>query len=150
MVRTTNIVADGLGRISSEKNSSRIADPLSECLGVRGHDLEVLRSKPVGERDAFLKIGDKDNRAKIAPASARDFFARESRQLPRDRGLDGTGEARVIGDQNRLRGGVVLGLREEIGGDPFVLIGLFNSSLAHCMSLTRRRGFVIPPGCWLP
>ena len=92
---------------------------MTERLGVRGHDLEMLRSKPIGERDAFLKIGDKDNRAKIAPARRRDFFAREISQLPRDGGLDGTGEARVIGDQNRLRGDVVLGLREEIGGDPF-------------------------------
>src|SRR5580704_17065864 len=99
MVRTADIVADCLGRKGSKKNSSRIADPLTDRLGVRSHDLEVLRSKTVGERDAFLKIGDKDNRAKIAPACRRDFFAREKSQLPLDRGLDGIGKVFVIGDQ---------------------------------------------------
>src|SRR5580658_6785231 len=112
MVRTAYIVADGLGRISSEKNSTRVADPLTDRLGVSGHDFKMLRGKPVGERDAFLKTGNKDNRAEIAPARRRDFFARERSQLPRDRGLDGIGEAFVPGDQNRLRVGAVLGLRE--------------------------------------
>src|ERR1700732_4301206 len=76
MVRTAYIVADGLGRISSEKNSTRVADPLTDRLGVSGKYLKMLGGKPVGERDAFLKTGNKDNRAEIAPARRRDFFAR--------------------------------------------------------------------------
>ena len=147
MVRTADIVADRLGRIGAEKNSTRVADPLTERLGVRGHDLEMFWGKPVGERDAFLKIGDKDNRAEIAPARRRDFFAREISQLPRDRGLDGTGEARVIGDQNRLRRGVVFGLREEIGGDPFGIgaIACNNQDLGRPSDHVDANGAENPP-----
>ena len=43
-----------------------------------------------------------------------------------DGGGDGAAEAGVVGDQDRLRRGVVLGLGEQVGGDPgriVVLVG---------------------------
>ena len=52
--------------------------------------------------------------------------ARQRGKLGLDGGSDGAAEARVVGDQDRLRRCVVLGLGEEIGGDPggiVVLIG---------------------------
>ena len=100
MVGTAHIVADGLGRISAQKNGARIMDPFAESFGVRGHDFEVLRSKLVGERNAFLQIGDENNRAEVAPARRRNLSSCETSQLPLDRDLDGAGETRVIGDQD--------------------------------------------------
>ena len=56
-----------------------------------------------------------------APAIGR---ARQRRELRRDRLLDRVGERGVVGDQDRLRAGVVLGLRQQIGGDPVGIAGL--------------------------
>ena len=59
----------------------------------------------------------------MAPKSRHDAAAtdaaRQGFQLPLDRALDSVGERRIVGDQDRLRGGVVLGLRQQVGGDPF-------------------------------
>ena len=41
-----------------------------------------------------------------------------------DRLLDRVGEIGVVGDQDRLRAGVVLGLGQQIGGDPVGIAGL--------------------------
>ena len=60
----------------------------------------------------------------IAPGRARDFRARQCFQLRFDRLLHLACERRIVGDQDRLRGFVVLGLRQEIGGDPVGIAGL--------------------------
>ena len=60
----------------------------------------------------------------IAPGRAGDFRARQCFQLRLDRLLHLVCERRVIGDQDRLRGFVMLGLRQEIGGDPVRVSGL--------------------------
>ena len=66
----------------------------------------------------------------IAPKSRHDAPATAPRgsvvELRGHRLLDRIGERRVVGDQDRLRRGVVLGLRQQIGGDPVriaVLVG---------------------------
>ena len=43
-------------------------------------------------------------------------------QLPLDRRFDRLRERRVVGDQDRLRRGVVLGLRQQVGGDPLGIV----------------------------
>ena len=45
-----------------------------------------------------------------------------SLNLPLDRRLDGVAEAGIVGHQDRLRAAVVLGLRQQIGGDPVRII----------------------------
>ena len=65
-----------------------------------------------------------------APKSRHDAPATFSRgncvKLACDGALDRVGERRVVGDEDRLRAGIVLGLRQKIGGDPIriaVLVG---------------------------
>ena len=63
----------------------------------------------------------------IAPNLRQDFSrdrgARQRAQLRRDRGLHRVGKRGVIRDENGLRAGVVLSLREEIGCDPVGIAG---------------------------
>ena len=63
----------------------------------------------------------------MAPKSRHDapatFSRGKSRQLALDRALDRVGKLCVVGDQDRLRAGVVLGLRQQIGGDPVGIAG---------------------------
>ena len=48
----------------------------------------------------------------------RDVGARHARKLGLDGRSHAVGEGGIVGDQDRLRGGVVLGLRQKVGGDP--------------------------------
>ena len=67
---------------------------------------------------ACVEIAHEDDRAEVAPRGAGHRAARQRRQLRLHGALDRGGERRVVGDQDRLRGGIVLGLREQVGGDP--------------------------------
>ncbi len=62
----------------------------------------------------------------IAPFSSQLIVARapgrQGRQLLLDAGRDGVGEIHVVGEQDRLAGFVMLGLAEQIGGDPFGIV----------------------------
>ncbi len=64
----------------------------------------------------------------MAPKSRHDGSRDAARgsvfKLRLDRLLDLVGQRRVVGDQDRLRAGVVLGLRQQIGGDPVGIAGL--------------------------
>ena len=64
----------------------------------------------------------------IAPKSRHDAPATAPRgsvvSCAVDRLLDRVGERRVVGDQDRLRRGVVLGLRQQVGGDPVGIAAL--------------------------
>ena len=77
----------------------------------------MLRREPVDQRQRGLKRRAEDDRAVVAPARAGDLGARQVGELAVDFGLDRAREARVVGDEDRLRGLVMLGLRQEIGGD---------------------------------
>ncbi len=58
----------------------------------------------------------------IAPKSRHDCdatrAARQCLELAFHRALHRIGKRRIIGDQDRLRGGVVFGLRQQVRGDP--------------------------------
>ena len=58
------------------------------------------------------------------PALAGDVAARQGLELALHGGFDGGGEAGVVGDQDGLRGGVVLGLRQQVGRQPFGIVVL--------------------------
>ena len=55
----------------------------------------------------------------LAPAISR---ARQRLQLTLDGGGDGIGKGGGVGHEDRLRGAVVFGLREQIGGDPVGIV----------------------------
>ncbi len=78
----------------------------------------MLAGDAVGQRGGFLERGHGDHRAELHPALARDFGARQQRHLPLDLGLDGVGQPRVGGDEDRLRAAAMLGLRQQIRRHP--------------------------------
>ena len=72
---------------------------------------------------ASFRSGDEDDRAEIAPACCRRLGAVQRLQLALDRALrPPCAKRRVVGDQDRLRAGVVLGLRQQVGGDPVRIV----------------------------
>ena len=104
--------------MGADEDRAGVADLGGERVGVAGLDLEMLRRQTVDERDRVGEARHHDDGAEIAPARAGDVAARQGLELAGERFLDGVGERRAVGDEDRLRRGVVLGLGEEIGGDP--------------------------------
>ena len=98
-----------------EEDRAGVVDFRRKRLRVAGHDLEVLRREPLDERQRRLQCRTKDDRAIVAPARAGDLFARQRGELPLHLGRGGAGERAVVGDEDRLRRLVMLGLREEVG-----------------------------------
>ena len=65
-----------------------------------------------------------DDRAVVAPACARDLLARQqSPARARRRPRPSSANAGIVGDQDALRRGVVLGLGQQVGGDPVRIVG---------------------------
>ena len=118
MIRTTDIVADRLGRVRPEKNRARVADAARQRLGVGALDLEVLRRDSIDERHRLLKRADHDDGTEIAPGGAGNLGARQACELRRHGALDHVRECLVVGDQDCLGAGIVLGLRQKVGRDP--------------------------------
>ncbi len=120
MVGPGDIVADRFGRIAAEKDRAGVVDPLGQRLGVVERQLEMLGRDPVDQRRRLAP-----NRATrmIAPCAsqlARAISrARQAGEVALDRGF-ATAAAKSASSviEDRLRRVVVLGLRQQIGGDP--------------------------------
>ena len=73
-------------------------------------------------RSASGIASSSDRTRMMAPKSrqlrAGDLCARQRRELALDRRVDRVGKRALVGDQDRLGGGVVLGLRQQVGRDP--------------------------------
>jgi hypothetical protein len=104
--------------VRADKDRAGIADFRNQRLGVLGDDLQMLGRQLIDQRNRVGKFRNGDDGAEIAPRRAGDFGARQCLELRLHRLLDLIGERGVVGDQNRLRAGVVLGLRQQVGGDP--------------------------------
>ena len=83
----------------------------------------MLGGDGIRKRHRLIEVLHQDDRAEILPRGPRDFRARQRGKLRLDRARDIVGERCIIGDQDRLRVGVVLGLRQQIGGDPAGVAG---------------------------
>ena len=73
---------------------------------------------------ASSSVPDHDDGAEIVPRGARDVGAGQRRELGLHRAFDLGGEPGAVGDQDRLRARIVLGLRQQIGGDPAGIAGV--------------------------
>ena len=118
MVGAADIVADRLRRMGAEKDRTGIADFGRQRFGIRRHDLEMLGGNGVGQRHRLVEMSDHDDGAEIVPRGAGDVRARQRRKLAFHRTRDVGGEPRAVGDEDRLRARIMLGLRQQIGGDP--------------------------------
>ena len=124
VVGAADIVADHFRRVPAEEDRAGIADAARAAPRDRRSTISrcsaAMRS---ASGTASSSVVDQDDRAEIAPARARRSRARGSVvELALDRRLDRVGEAGVVGDQDRLRAGVVLGLRQQVGGDPVRIV----------------------------
>ena len=124
VVGAGDVIADGFRRMRADEDRAGIADFRHQRLGVVGGDLQMLGRELVDQRDRVGKLRHQDDGAEIAPRRAGDLGARQRLELRFHRLLDLIGERGVVGDQDRLRAGVVLGLRQEVGGDPIGVAGL--------------------------
>ena len=97
---------------------------LTDVVGVGGDDFQMLGRDGVDQRHRFVEIAHHDDRAEIAPRRGGDLSARQSCKLNLHRAFDRAGELFVVGHQDRLRAGVVLGLGQKIGGDPVRIAGV--------------------------
>ena len=93
-------------------------------LGVRRRRSPDARARAGRPARSRRRASAPDDGAEIAPRRAGDLGARQRLELRVHRLLDLVGERGVVGDQDRLRAGVVLGLRQQIGGDPVGIAGL--------------------------
>ena len=112
MVGTGDIVADRLGGMAAEENRARVANPLGQRISFVERQFEMLGSNPVDQRRSLFPIRYENDSAVRPPARLCDFHPWQSCQMALDRGLDRGREASIVGDEDRLRGAVVLRLRQ--------------------------------------
>ena len=118
MVRSADIVADGFRRVRAEEDRARIADTRAEAFRIGRNDLQMLGGNGIGKRHRIVERLHQNDRAEFVPRCPRDLRAWQRRQLCLDRAFDLVRQSLVVGNEDRLRVGVVLGLRQKIGGDP--------------------------------
>ena len=151
VVRAADVVADHLGRMGAEEDRAGMADALGQrAAASRDQQLDVLGRQAIDQRGRVVQVRHHHDRAEVAPAGARDGLARQLGELALDRRGDRIGERGVIGDQDGLRELVVLGLAEQVGGDPGRVL---RADRRPRRSRTgRRSGRCRPgrtPGAWL-
>ena len=78
----------------------------------------MLRCQGIHQVRRVLDPADHHRRTMRPPARGRDPATVEPQELRLDRRHHPLGEATVVGDQDRLSTLVMLGLREQVGGDP--------------------------------
>ena len=118
-----DIIADRFRGEPSEENGSGVADPPGEPVGIVEGQFQMLGGEPVDQRRRLVEAVDDDDATVGLPAFPGYFAARQRLQVIFHRFADGVGEPGVVGDQDRLGGGVVLGLGEQVDGDPRRIVG---------------------------
>ncbi len=117
-----HVIADGFGREPSEEDGAGVIDAIGQGVGVLGGDLKVLGRQPVDERQRIGEGVDDDHGAMLAPTGGRGLGPRQRLESAFDGHHHPVGEVPVVGDQDGLGGTVVLGLAEQIGGDPVGIV----------------------------
>ena len=118
MVRPRDIIADRFRSVTAQEHRARVTYTGGQVFGVVGRDLEVFRRDPVNQRQCRFQIVGQDHGTEFVPALLHDLCPGQRLQVRIDGGDDVIGERRIIGDHDRLRGGIVLGLAEQVGRDP--------------------------------
>jgi hypothetical protein len=132
VVRPADIVADGLGRPLAEEDRAGMGDLARKRLGVGDAELQVLGRDPVGAPPA----SSRSRTVMTAPKSrqlAPRWRAVPASRAASDRRGHGLAEAGVVGDQDRLRAFVMLGLAHQVEA-------IQSGSLSHRRSPGSRRG----------
>ena len=133
MVRAGAVVAQRFGGVAAHEDRTGMADLRQPALRVSDRQLQVLRRNAVGNHHGFIHVGHLDQCATALQRGADDLGTLHGRQQAVDAGLDGVEEGGIRADQDRLGIFVVLGLGEQVHGDP-VRIGL---AIAHHQDFRR-------------
>ncbi len=123
MVWPGDVIADGLGRVAAEKHRAGMFDAGEKRWQIGGGDLQMLGCDFVDECGRVRKLAHDDDGAMVLPRARRDVAAGKDCELAFHFFRHGIGERGIIGDQDRLRRGIVFGLGEQIGGDPGRIVG---------------------------
>src|SRR5438309_5049896 len=78
----------------------------------------MLWCDSIDQRRGLTPIGDDQDSAVGLPAGARDVGPWQMFEMPSRGGFDSSSKVAGICDKDRLRRSIMLGLRQQIGGDP--------------------------------
>ncbi|MCY1526775.1 hypothetical protein D9M68_618150 [compost metagenome] len=118
MVRPGAVVAQRFGGVAAHEDGAGVADLRQPAFRIGHRQLQVFRGDAVGNLAGLLLVGDQDQRAAVLQRGADDLGALHGRQQLVDARRDPVEEGRVRADQDRLGVLVVLGLGEQVHGDP--------------------------------
>ncbi len=84
----------------------------------------MLGRKAIDQCYGVGELCHRDDRAEIFPRRPRHVGARQGFELRLDRRFDIRRQFEIVGDQDRLCAGVMLGLRQQVCRDPIGIAGL--------------------------
>ena len=123
MVRTRHVIAQRFGCVPAEEDRTGIADLGRQGIGIVDGQFQMFGRQPVDQFDRLVQVAHRDDGPEPAPAFARDLGPRQCVEVSIDGLHDSVGEFLVVGYQDRLCRWVVLGLGQQIGGDPPGVVG---------------------------
>ncbi len=123
MVGAGAVIAQGFRGVTAHEDRTGVADLWQVLVGIFHRQLEVLGRDAVGHVDGLGHVGDLDQRAAPLDGGAGDLGTLQGRQQALDALGHAVEEGCVRADQDRLRILIVLGLGEQVHGDP-VRVGL--------------------------
>ena len=118
VVGSGDIVAQSLGDVPAEEDRAGVPHPAGQSVRLGNGQLQMLGRDAIDERRRRIEALDHDDAAVPLPARRRRLAPSQGRQMRLHRGADRVGEGGVVGDQDRLRRLVVLGLRQQVDRDP--------------------------------
>jgi hypothetical protein len=123
VARPGDEIARGHGRPAAEENRAARADVARDGVLVFGDDGDVLGREVVGDGNAVGEGLHEDERGVLPEDFGEIRAAAERGGLGADLPFHGGEEARAVGDEQDAAAVAVLGLREEVGGDPRGICG---------------------------
>ena len=118
VVGAGKIIAQGLGHVLAQENAARVLDVVQNGKRVVHADLQMLRRNNVHGVDGLLHVIGDDDLTVGVHAGAGNGGAGQLRDLYFQLGLYGLGQVPAVGDQHRRGQLIVLGLAQQVGGDP--------------------------------
>ncbi len=118
MVGPGDVVADDLRRVPAHEDGARVAHAREQRFRRAHAQLEMLGGQAVGQLDRSVQVLHQDHRAVLLDRLGGDGPTRESRQLVAEGRRHARDQSGRVGDQQRAGHRIVLGLGQEIGGQP--------------------------------
>eukprot|EP01022_Parablepharisma_sp_SALTPOND_P017907 TRINITY_DN290_c1_g1_i2.p1 TRINITY_DN290_c1_g1~~TRINITY_DN290_c1_g1_i2.p1 ORF type:complete len:1623 (-),score=570.02 TRINITY_DN290_c1_g1_i2:20056-24924(-) len=112
------VIAQRFGRKTPEEHGTGVTDQVGPLLRLLRRDFQVLGRDHVGNLAGLLHVAHLDQRTAIGQRGTDDVLARHLVQQAVDRDFDLGDVVGIRAQQDGLRQLVVLGLREQVHGDP--------------------------------